>query len=99
MSNEDRNKNGADFFTPAEPQPAVESAPLTLSDQDILQAASGVLDLLSRETTLVPGSLRREVAVLDAVLRGLVTGQLLVVTAQQLAVESEAIGGAGKAAA
>ena len=62
---------------------------VSLSAQQVEQAASAGVDLLGRETTLIPGNLREQLAVLEVILRGITSGTLVVVTLQQLAVESK----------
>ena len=63
---------------------------VNISADQVRQAAIGGLALLSRETTLIPGNLRQQVVVLELILRGLASGNLLVASPQQLAVELEA---------
>ena len=62
---------------------------MEISTQQIVDAAGAGLNFLDRDTTLVPGDLRKQLAVLEVVLQGVATGNLRVVTPDQLRVQSE----------
>ena len=62
---------------------------VNISNQQVAQSAAAILSFLRLETTLVPGSVRQQVDVLEAILRGLASGNLVVASPDQLAVESE----------
>lgn len=64
---------------------------INLTAQDVQQAANAGLHLLSRDTTLVPGSIRRQVGVLEGILAAVLNGRLVLVSPDQLAVESEPV--------
>ena len=67
-----------------------EQAIATISTQQIVQSAAAGVEFFNLDTTLIPGNMRKQVAVLEAVLQGVATGNLRVVSPQQNAVESGA---------
>ena len=61
----------------------------TISGEQIVDAARAAARFFALETTLVPGNMRQQLAVLEAVLGGVASGQLLVLDKSNLkAVES-----------
>ena len=80
---------------PAVAPEAAQPAPISMSAQQIQQAATAGLDFLGRETTLWPGNLHKQLAVLEVILQGVMAGKLIVVTPQQVAVESKPNHGGG----
>jgi len=79
----------------ASPQTVAKPAPISMSAQQIQQAADAGIAWMGLETTLMPGNLRQQLAVLEVVLQGVVAGKLAVVSPQQLAVESKPNHGGG----
>lgn len=61
---------------------------IKLSAEQMRGAASAGLNLLDRDTTLTPGSMRMQINVLTMVLNGIASGNLVVVSPNQVAVES-----------
>ncbi len=74
---------------PEVPSASPAPQPINMSAQQIQQAAVAGVELLGLKTTLLPGDLRRQLAVLEVVLQGVIGGHLVVVSPRQLAVESE----------
>ncbi len=62
---------------------------VNLSSQQVAQASAAALSFLRMKTTLVPGDIRRQLDVLEVVLTGLASGNLVVASPSQLAVELE----------
>ena len=70
-------------------QSAASQGPsIDLSVQQVVVAANAGLRLLGLETTLLPGNLRQQLAVLEVILQGISGGRLLLVPRAQVAVES-----------
>ena len=67
--------------------------------QQVQLAAEAGANFLDLETTMIPGNLRKQLSVLEVLLRGIVNGQLVVITTQQIAVESAGSEGPEKPAA
>ncbi len=67
----------------------MQQAPIDISTQQIQQSAAAGVKFLSLETTLVPGNMRKQLAVLEVVLQGVVGGNLMVVSPKQIPVESK----------
>jgi hypothetical protein len=65
-----------------------QQQPVSMTAAQIQQAATAGVALFGRESTLIPGNMRQQVAVLEVILQGIVAGRLMVVTPQQNAVES-----------
>ena len=61
---------------------------IDISPAFVAPIAQSGLKLLSLETTLVPGNLRASLALLEAYLSGLVSGQLVLAPAPETPVES-----------
>lgn len=68
----------------AQAQPQVP----TLSPQQVQEAAGAGIGFFNMKSTLIPGDIRRQIAVLEAVLQGIATGNLQVVSPQPVQVES-----------
>lgn len=66
--------------------------PVEMTPQQVAQAAGAGLTLFSLDTTLIPGNLRQQVAVLEVVLQGVASGQAVVVSRDQLQVQSDTDG-------
>ena len=62
---------------------------INLSSRQVAQASAAALSFFRMETTLIPGNIRRQLDVLEAVLTGLASGKLVVASPAQLAVELE----------
>lgn len=64
-----------------------QNQPITLGHQQIAESANAGLRLLNLETTLIPGTLRRQLDVLEVVLQQLTTGQAILANPQPPQVE------------
>ncbi len=62
---------------------------MKFSKQQILQASNAGVAFLNLPSTLVPGNMRKQVAVLELILCGLRAGNLQLVSALKTPVESE----------
>ena len=62
---------------------------VNISDKQVAQVSATALGFFRMETTLIPGNIRRQLDVLEAVLTGLASGKLVVASPDQLAVELE----------
>ena len=62
---------------------------VNITSQQIGMGASALIELLGKETTLVPGNLRAQIAVFEVVLNGIVDGQFAVVPVTRTPVESD----------
>lgn len=62
---------------------------INITPAQIGMGASALIDLLGRETTMVPGNLRPQIAVFEVVLNGILDGQFAVVPVVRNEVESE----------
>ena len=62
---------------------------IDITPQQVAMGASALIDLLGRETTMVPGSLRPQIAVFEVVLNGILDGQFAVVSLTKKLVESD----------
>ena len=62
---------------------------VNISDKQVAQVSATALGFFRMETTLIPGNIRRQLDVLEAVLTGLASGKLVVASPAQLAVELE----------
>ena len=60
---------------------------VNISDKQVAQISATALDFFRMKTTLIPGNIRRQLDVLEAVLTGLASGKLVVASPAQLAVE------------
>lgn len=58
-------------------------------DNRVQQAAAAGVNLLSRESTLVPANLKQQIVVLEGILQALVTGRLVLANPAKKPVESE----------
>lgn len=65
----------------------------TISNQQIVQAAAAGVAFFELKTTLIPGDMKQQLAVLEALLVGVVQGNLAVVSTQEGPVESGSEGG------
>lgn len=61
-----------------------------LHPQQVVDAARVGAEFFSLETTLVPGNIRRAINVLEVVLQNIGTGNFVVVTREQLELQSKA---------
>jgi hypothetical protein len=61
---------------------------VNLDPQQVQQAAGAVTGFFNLDTTLIPGNLRGQVAVITTVLMGIAQGQLMVVSPVEKEVES-----------
>lgn len=64
----------------------------TISNQQIVQAAAAGVAFFELKTTLIPGDMKQQLAVLEALLVGVVQGNLAVVSTQEGPVESTSEG-------
>ena len=62
---------------------------VNISDKQVAQVSATALGFFRMETTLIPGNIRRQLDVLEAILTGLASGNLVVASPAQLAVESK----------
>ena len=83
-----------------------EQQKVQISDEQMTGAIGAGLTLLNLDTTLIPGNMRKQLAVLEVVLIGLSQGAMVIASPDQLAVESasedtgsEAVSAAVKTAA
>lgn len=60
----------------------------SITPQQVAEAAGAGVTFLNLDTTLIPGNLRRQLAVLEVVLQNVANGRAQVVTPQPLPVES-----------
>ena len=69
--------------------------PVQISPQQIMAAFNAGLNFLGLDTTLVPGNLRPQIAVLEVVLNSVLAGQMIVVSPPPVKVESDSKAGDG----
>lgn len=62
---------------------------MNVSNQQIIGAASAGVRFINLESTLIPGNIRKQVSVLEMILTGVATGNLVVVSPDQLQVQSQ----------
>jgi len=66
---------------------------IDISPEKVAPIASAGIRFLSLETTLIPGNIKQQLAVLEVLLGGLSTGELILATPAPPPVESDATGG------
>ena len=69
-------------------QQAPEGQKINITDEQMVGAIQGGLKFLNLETTLIPGNLKKQLAVLEVVLVGLSQGAMVIASPDQLAVKS-----------
>ncbi len=74
----------------------MNSSNIQISPQQIMASANAGVDLINRDSTLIPGSLRLQVNVLEVILQGLAQGRFILVSPPPVEVQSDSEGGDAK---